>query len=122
MHVMNKKIQIYILTIFISSCAFADKVGSVCIPDSTVFNDILNCYLADYKKNDKILNEIYQNKISNLSKRNKEKLRESQRDWIKEKEAVCVADENEYGRESHFEAIKCQTEMTKERISFLKKY
>lgn len=79
----------------------------------------MNCYLADYKKNDKILNALYQ-KISNLSKGNKEKLRESQRDWIKEKEAVCVADENEYGRESHFEAIKCQTEMTKERI-YLKK-
>lgn len=119
---MNKKIQIYILTIFISSCAFADKVSSACIPESTVFNDILNCYLADYKKNDKILNALYQKKISNLSKGNKEQLRESQRDWIKEKENVCVADENEYGRESHFEAIKCQTEMTKERISFLKKY
>ncbi|MDF2791904.1 MAG: hypothetical protein K0S80_5006 [Neobacillus sp.] len=119
---MCKSLKIYILTIFISSFAFADKIGSVCIPDSRVFNEILNCYLADCKKNNKILNEISQKKISNLSKGNKEKLRESQRDWIKEKEAVCVADENEYGRESHFEAIKCQTEMTKERISFLNKY
>ncbi|MBJ9935702.1 hypothetical protein BFR77_00390 [Acinetobacter pittii] len=119
---MNKRIQIYILTIFISSCTFAEKVSSVCIPDSTVFNDILNCYLADYKKNDKILNSLYQKKISTLSKENKKKLRDSQREWVKKKEIICVADESEYGRESHFEAIECQTEMTKERISFLKKY
>jgi uncharacterized protein YecT (DUF1311 family) len=33
-----------------------------------------------------------------------------------------MANEDEFGRESHFEAIACQTEMTKERISFLRKY
>ncbi|MGT2550380.1 hypothetical protein ACQCTT_07600 [Acinetobacter geminorum] len=35
---------------------------------------------------------------------------------------MCVADKSKYGGESHFEAIECQTEMTKERIYFLKKY
>lgn len=69
---MNKRIQIYILTIFISSCTFAEKVSSVCIPDSTVFNDILNCYLADYKKNDKILNSLYQKKYQHYLKKIKE--------------------------------------------------
>ena len=50
------------------------------------------------------------------------KLRESQRAWVKKKEKICVANEEEFGRESHFEAIACQTEMTKERILFLEKY
>ena len=40
----------------------------------------------------------------------------------KKKEKICVANEEEFGRESHFEAIACQTEMTKERILFLEKY
>lgn len=102
--------------------AYADKEILTCKPDSTVFNGILNCYLIDYKKNDKELNSVYQNKISKLSKEAKGKLKVSQRNWIKKKEALCVASEEEFGRESHFEAIACQTEMTKERISFLRKY
>lgn len=122
---INKKMKIFISTIFISSCVFADKEILTCKPDSTVFNDILNCYLIDYKKNDKELNSVYQNKLSKLSKLSKEakgKLKVSQRNWIKKKEALCVANEDEYGRESHFEAIACQNEMTKERISFLRNY
>ena len=55
---INKKIKISILTIFISSCVFADEDSLVCKPDSTVFNDILSCYLIDYKKNDQILNSL----------------------------------------------------------------
>ena len=39
---INKKIKISILTIFISSCVFADEDSLVCKPDSTVFNDILD--------------------------------------------------------------------------------
>ena len=119
---INKKIKISILTIFISSYVFADEDSLVCKPDSTVFNDILSCYLIDYKKNDQILNSLYKKKISKLSEEERVKLRESQRTWVKKKEKICVANEEEFGRESHFEAIACQTEMTKERILFLEKY
>ena len=120
---INKKIKISILTIFISSCVFADEDSLVCKPDSTVFNDILSCYLIDYKKNDQILNSLYKKRVSKLSEEERVKLRESsQRAWVKKKEKICVANEEEFGRESHFEAIACQTEMTKERILFLEKY
>ena len=119
---INKKIKISILTIFISSYVFADEDSLVCKPDSTVFNDILSCYLIDYKKNDQILNSLYKKKVSKLSEEERVKLRESQRAWVKKKEKICVANEEEFGRESHFEAIACQTEMTKERILFLEKY
>ena len=119
---INKKIKISILTIFISSCVFADEDSLVCKPDSTVFNDILSCYLIDYKNNDQILNSLYKKRVSKLSEEERVKLRESQRAWVKKKEKICVANEEEFGRESHFEAIACQTEMTKERILFLEKY
>ncbi|NNG82202.1 hypothetical protein E0409_10440 [Acinetobacter sp. ANC 4862] len=41
---------------------------------------------------------------------------------MKLKESTCVADEKNYGRESHFDAMQCQIDMTKERILFLEKY
>ncbi|MDR2061948.1 MAG: lysozyme inhibitor LprI family protein [Acinetobacter sp.] len=74
------------------------------------------------QRNDKELNSVYKSKISKLSQNEKEKLKASQRNWVKKKEKLCMANEDEFGRESHFEAIACQTEMTKERISFLRKY
>ncbi|MBJ8417073.1 DUF1311 domain-containing protein [Acinetobacter courvalinii] len=108
--------------VWLAMSAYADKDVVTFKPDSTFFNDILNCYLIEYKENDKELNSVYKNKISKLSQDEKEKLKTSQRNWVKEKEKLCMANENEFGRESHFEAIACQTEMTKERISFLRKY
>lgn len=110
------------ILVCLAMSAYADKDVLNCKPDRTVFNDILDCYLIEYKENDKELNSIYKNKISKLSQPEKEKLKTSQRNWVKKKEKLCMANEDEFGRESHFEAIVCQTEMTKERISFLRKY
>ncbi|MCU4416162.1 DUF1311 domain-containing protein [Acinetobacter bereziniae] len=42
--------------------------------------------------------------------------------WIKERETQCVVDEANYDRESHFDALQCEIDMTKERINFIKKY
>ncbi|UUM26253.1 DUF1311 domain-containing protein [Acinetobacter colistiniresistens] len=108
--------------IWLTMYVYADKNILTCKPESTVFNDILNCYLIDYKENDKELNSVYKKKISKLSKDEKEKLIKSQRNWIKKKETLCIENEDDFGRESHFEMIACQTEMTKERILFLRKY
>lgn len=122
MTAINKKIVTFIFALLISSITFADKSGFKCIPDSVLFNDILNCYIKDYKTYDNELNALYKLKMSKLSKQKREKLKKSQIDWIKKKESICVADEKEYGRESHFEAISCQIEMTKNRIVILRKY
>ncbi|MDQ1209392.1 uncharacterized protein YecT (DUF1311 family) [Acinetobacter baylyi] len=60
--------------------------------------------------------------MEKLSEKDRIQLKASQRNWIKKKENLCVANEEDYGRESHFEALACQTKMTKKRIIFLKKY
>ncbi len=60
--------------------------------------------------------------MEKLSEKDRIQLKASQRNWIKKKENLCVANEEEYGRESHFEALACQTKMTKKRSIFLKKY
>ncbi|QHH94961.1 DUF1311 domain-containing protein [Acinetobacter gyllenbergii] len=116
------RVFIGLYLIWLTMYVYADKNILTCKPESTVFNDILNCYLIEYKENDKELNSVYKNKISKLSQDEKEKLKTSQKNWVKKKEKLCIANEDEFGRESHFEAIACQTEMTKERISFLKRY
>lgn len=120
MIVFNKKILIFILLFINSITCFA--YNQKCVPDSVIFNDILGCYINEYNKYDKKLNGLYTYKISKLSKVKKNKLKNSQREWIKLKESLCVADEKNYGRESHFDAMQCQIDMTKERILFLEKY
>lgn len=109
--------------LFGNSLAFADADYQVkCVPDSTVFNEILSCYIDEYKSVDKKLNTIYKQKIANLKKSKKNQLQQSERNWIKEKDSKCVADEANYGRESHFDAMQCQIDMTKQRIEFIRKF
>lgn len=93
-----------------------------CIPNSVVHNEILGCFIQDFNKVDKELNVIYKKKMSSLNHIQKIKLKKLQREWIKEKQSNCTVDETNYGRESHFEAIQCEIDMTKERIAYLKKY
>lgn len=93
-----------------------------CVPDSTVFNDILGCYIDDYENADKKLNITYKEKMNSLSKNRQLKLKQSQRSWIKKVDSSCVTDEAQYGRESHFDAMQCRIDMTNQRIKYLKKY
>lgn len=121
---MNSKIYLFILTmLFGSTLTFADADYQVkCVPNSTVHNDILGCYIDEYNIIDKKLNTTYKQKMASLKKIRKEELQRLQRNWIKEKEGKCVADEANYGRESHFDAMQCEIDMTNDRIKFLKKY
>ncbi|MCA4791202.1 DUF1311 domain-containing protein [Acinetobacter towneri] len=114
---MNKKIIFFLLSIIYMVNSNANEHN--CVIGSVVFNDILNCYIEEYKEYDKKLNKLYHQKISCLATTRKNKLRNSQRIWIKLKEKTCIVDEENYGRESHFEAMICEIEMTKERIKYL---
>ncbi|AXQ24166.1 DUF1311 domain-containing protein [Acinetobacter wuhouensis] len=109
--------------LFGSTLTFADADYQVkCVPNSTMHNDILGCYIDEYKTADKKLNTAYKQKMAGLKKNRKEELQRLQRNWIKEKESKCVVDEANYGRESHFDAMQCEIDMTNDRIKFLKKY
>lgn len=95
---------------------------TVCVPDSVLHNEILGCYLDEFSASDKKLNIIYKQKMEILSTNKKKKLKKEQRNWIKEKDALCVADEANYGRESHFDAMQCQIDIINERINYIRKY
>lgn len=124
MIVINKRRSILVLfLIFIKPFVFANTIYQIkCVPDSVMHNDILGCYIDQYQIVDKQLNEVYKNKINKLSEKDKIELRNLQLKWIKEKELSCIVDEANYGRESHFDAMQCEIDMTEQRIKFLKGY
>lgn len=121
---MNRQIYLFILImLFGHTLVFADTDDQVqCVPDSTIHNDILACYIDEFKDIDQKLNTTYKNKMASLKKSKMDKLQRSQRNWLKEKESKCVVDEANYGRESHFDAMQCQIDMTTKRINFLQRY
>ncbi len=120
MIVINNKLIVFLILMITTACTNANEAQ--CIPHSVVFNDIMNCYVEDYKKYDRKLNNLYQKKRLGLSKVEKIKLQSSQKKWIQLKEEICIADEENYGRESHFDAMICQIEMTQKRIIYLERY
>ena len=95
---------------------------AACVPDSVLHDEILGCYLDEFSASDKKLNIIYKQRMDILSTNKKKKLKKEQRNWIKGKGALCVADEANYGRESHFDAMQCQIDITNERINYIRKY
>lgn len=121
---MNRKIYLFTLIIlFGNSLVFADPEYQIkCVPDNTMHNDILGCYISAYESVDKKLNVIYKQKIAKLKKSRKDQLQRSQSNWINERDSKCAADEASYGRESHFEAIQCQIDITNQRIDFINKF
>ncbi|OOV83676.1 hypothetical protein B1202_08095 [Acinetobacter amyesii] len=107
----------------ILSCCivYAGEYQTKCISDSTQHNEILACYMEEFEQADQKLNQIYQVKIYSLSAIKANALRESQRHWLHLKEQACIADEQNYGRESHFDAMQCEIDWVSERILFLEK-
>lgn len=61
--------MILILSVLMSSCVYVDQDVVIFKANSVVFNDILNCFLIDFKKVDKNLNLIYQKKWKNYLKK-----------------------------------------------------
>lgn len=87
-----KKIIIYLILFynfifpslgFVEDTNPIDKWYSQCIErDSSTLN-MLNCTSKAYEMWDKELNKVYQSLMKRLSSREKEMLRESQRNWLK---------------------------------------
>ena len=77
--------------------------------------------MEEFEQVDQKLNQIYQVKIHSLSAIKAKALRESQCHWLHLKEQACIADEEQYGRESHFDAMQCEIDWVSERILFLEK-
>lgn len=119
---MNKKPLFGILFLLTTSC-YADSISSVCSLKKPNQIEMIECATQRYDKYDSNLNIVYQKKIKQLNKAKTNELRSLQRAWISKKEDNCnTYSEEESGSNGRLESLECSTEMTKERIKFLKEY
>lgn len=123
MTAINKLLVLGFCSLLLMNTTLADKVRCT-NPNGTTFNEISTCLYEDYQYYDKQLNVVYKKKLFSLSSYKKNKLKQSELKWIKTRDRECNAlvDELNYGKESHFAATECKTDMTKERIKYIKNY
>ena len=122
MIVMNKKPLFGILLLLTTSC-YADSISSVCSLKEPNQIEMIECAAQRYDKYDSNLNIVYQHKIKQLTKVKASELKSLQRAWVSKKEANCnIYSEEESGSNGRLESLECSTEMTQERIKFLKQY
>jgi uncharacterized protein YecT (DUF1311 family)/TM2 domain-containing membrane protein YozV len=87
-----------------------------------VTSDQVECLGRKYAEADKVLNAAYKDQMAKLDANQKTKLRDSQRAWIKEKEAKCNALATQGGTMAAVEAAGCAVEMTEQRTLFVQNF
>lgn len=123
---MNKPSQLLICCGILASllCPVAQAAtpatddGCAAVEDAAVLNPILECLVAEYKKADKQLNAVYQSKMASLDESGKVRLRNEERQWLKSRQAKCLAAGKEFegGSEQRVEQNSCMVTTTKDRI------
>ena len=119
-HLFTKCIFVIII-ILIASGAYAAECDN---PRSS--EDVVYCLGKELREYDVKINHTYQTLISKLAKDEQEKLRQGQRSWIKERDAVCNCTSKESDREKWYQWLLkdyrktvCVTRYTRQRISEL---
>lgn len=88
--------------------------------------DVAYCLGKDLRESDVKINQIYQKLMNILAKPEKEKLRNEQRAWLKERDEVCMCESSEKNREKWYKEILkdyrktvCVTRYTRQRTAEL---
>lgn len=120
---MNRKILLGMALLITMPFANADSVQLACKLKNPNQVQMIECASEKYDHYDHQLNLLYQTKIKKLQKSKANQLRSSQRVWVNKKETDCNHySEEDNGSNGPLEAFECSTQMTKERIEFIKKY
>ena len=121
--------SIAILAIFGTTSVFAQSGRSVIAqqincdrPQGDV--EVRTCIRFRYEAEDKRLNEIYKQLISNLSKEERSLLSEAQLEWIKVRDKTCEFEvyQNRGGTGYQGFLNECLERMTKQRTAELQRY
>lgn len=108
---------VFILLFFpLTGCVFA---GSMC--DESVTRELKSCAKNNFDLSNKELNSEYSTIMSRFQSRDKDSLRETQRLWIKYKEAYCQAafDAVSPGEEAAIDKWTCLDSVTRVRLGEL---
>jgi Uncharacterized protein conserved in bacteria len=110
-----------IIIILIASGTYAAECDN---PSAS--EDMAYCLGKELRESDVKINQTYQTLISKLAKDEQEKLRQDQRSWIKERDAVCNCASKESNREKWYQWLLkdyrktvCVTRYTRQRITEL---
>lgn len=109
--------------IFCFSCSVWSSLtlGGGCDPSSIVTSDILACVTLSHDAVDKKLNNQYKALMRNADPSHKKLLVNSQRAWIKYRDARCeeTYDSISPGEEAGIERVSCRASMTSSRLTEL---
>ncbi|MGL5839057.1 MAG: lysozyme inhibitor LprI family protein [Sphingorhabdus sp.] len=83
-----------------------------------------NCAETEYDRQDARLNQAYKMVMARQNAAGKTKLRDLQRRWIKNRDAICTEERAEWegGTGAHFAWKSCMINETIRRIIYLEKY
>lgn len=129
---MNKTSQLLICCGVIASllCPVAHAAtpatddGCAAVEDAAVLNPILECLGAEYKKADNRLNAVYKSRMASLDDPGKVRLRNEERQWLKSRQAKCLAAGKEFegGSQQRVEQNSCMVTTTKDRIGAIEAF
>ena len=107
--------------VFVASGGYAQQCDN---PGSS--EDVAYCLGAELRESDGKINKTYRALMGKLGQDEKESLRQEQREWIKERDAVCASASKESNREKWFQWLLkdygktvCVTRYTRQRIAEL---
>lgn len=85
--------------------------------------EILACLERDYKAADAELNRVYQATLAELPPGQREKLRVSERDWLRRYDAVLTSYySTPWGNHSRVNVLPSQIQAVRDRTAWLKRY
>lgn len=113
---MLKKSVFLVYFIYFNTAIFACE--------STVWNDILHCYIQNQQAHQQRLEHEYQQTLKRIKKKDRPKFIDAQQQWQKQIHRACERFHHQhlYGREGAFDAIQCEIDEIEKRINWLKHY
>lgn len=92
--------------------------------ESTLWNDILHCYMQNQQAHQQRLDTEYQNTLKRIKKNQRSKFMNAQQQWQKQIRQQCEQFNHQqlYGREGAFDVIQCEIDEIEKRINWLKRY
>lgn len=114
-----KKLFLAVVTLcWVSNAAAVESCQD---PQTTA--EMRDCAAADYQRVDRELNDVYQKLLKVLDDEGQHKLRESQRAWVKYRDANAelIADSSRGGTLEPLTRVSAMTQMTQERVGELRK-
>lgn len=121
---MNRQFVLKFCALLLAGCSVGANAADCDNPKSN--DEIAQCIGQDLRDSDAKINSSYKELMGKLNESEKANLRQTQRAWIKDRDAICKLDTKETNREKWYQALLqdyvktiCVTRYTRQRTSEL---